>query len=273
MLGRPLVQAADLREGGHRVALLLIAFHRAVGQPQGERGVGIAAGPFEREPRFGDLPVCLLLDFILVLEPLAQRPHFGIDGPREIQHRVGNRFQGVRPPVVELVAQRHVLEPGAVDQFGGAVARTLARQRLPHQRVILPEFPREGRQRIGQGGDFQVVVDRLLREQPQFERGQAGIAEVRQAGGVGHGLLRRGAHQRAGDAEKRGVEGGRSAPALQSIEARGELGDHALRTGNFLVSRGGFGVIRRVDPAAQAGFLRRQGGKNSGSSSPANRPS
>ena len=73
------------------MAVLLVAFHDAVGEAQGERGIRIAGRTQQGVAGPGDRGVGLLLSLRLFLRYFPQGPRLGVHQACEFNHGVAGR--------------------------------------------------------------------------------------------------------------------------------------------------------------------------------------
>ena len=124
--------------GGHRLAVLLVALHRAERQPQGERRVRVGARPVHRELGLGDRRVRLPLRLLdLGLEPLADRPGLRRRpaGPARSSGPWPRRPPPCRPRTASCGPSTSRTFVPLTSSYG-PLARRLAGQHLLHQLVV-----------------------------------------------------------------------------------------------------------------------------------------
>ncbi len=105
------VEAAELRERFDLLAIVHVALHRAVRQPQGERRVGIRRLALRREHGLRDLGVGIALDgqhLVVVLLPQLTRAR--LDQARELDERIFRRAHRRRAAREERLPHRRVAE-------------------------------------------------------------------------------------------------------------------------------------------------------------------
>ena len=123
-----------------------------------------------------------------------------------------------------------------------------------HERIAGAELGGQERQRIGEGEDFQIGVNRLLGEQREFEGHLAGVGEFAKPLAVGFGPLVAGAQQSAREGITFTVEG---AAAFEQRVTHSLRGQCPGGVGNLVVSREGpgeFGLAGQFSFELRLGF-------------------
>ena len=64
----------------------------------------------------------------LLLEDLADPARLRVDLPRELNHRIIGILDGLQSSLCQALADRHIFERGAMNQFRGAIARRFSGQ-------------------------------------------------------------------------------------------------------------------------------------------------
>ena len=101
----------------------------------------------------------------------------------------------------EALADRHILERGAVNQFRRAVARRFAGQHHLNRFVILAHDLGHHSERVGEFHGFQILVNRRVGEELKFQGIEAGLGIFAQALAIWLRRLFRQANQFDGDVE------------------------------------------------------------------------
>ncbi len=137
-----------------------------------------------------------------ILHDLAHGAAFLVDDLGQPDHRIVGGIDGFVAAFIKLFALGHVEKLGAVDQFGGALARRLAGQDLLHDRGVVAEDFAQPAERIGKLGHLEIGIKRPLRKQRSSSDSLVRIVELRQTLIVGLGKFLGGAYQRAGNSRK-----------------------------------------------------------------------
>ena len=204
------------------LAVVFVALHRAVGEAEGEGGVGIEAVTENRILRLGDLGVGLLLDLADRFHDFSQPAGLAVDRCRQRDHRIArllHRFgAAVEAGLVDLAARvtdrilprlcRPLAEPRSLDELRGPVARRLAGEHRLDDCVIDAERPHHEGERVGELHRLEGVVDRLVGEQPQLHRLARRVAKLPEPLAAPLRLLFGSPEDRPGGGEILAVEGG-----------------------------------------------------------------
>ncbi len=240
LLGGAGVEAGEIRRGGNLLAVLDVAFHRAVAEAEGEGGIGVVVGAVDGEAGFADEGLGLLLDLGLGLDGLAEGAGLGVDRAGDFDHRVLGGGDGGGSALVEFLAEGDVADLRGVDQLGGADAGGLAREDGDDGGIVDAEIGGERGQGVGEREDFEVGVDGFVGEELLLEGLAAGVGVFGQAFAVGLGALVAGAEEAAGEAEGIGVE------AVEGAGALDDAGDDFLGGGDAVVGGEGLGAAGGV---------------------------
>ena len=127
------------------------------------------------------------------------RAGFRVDQLGQLNHGIVRIVDGREAPCGQALANGHVLERGALNQFGGAVARRFAGEHGFHRRVVAAQNLGHHSQRIGELHGFQVVVNRRIGKELKFQRIQARFRVFAQTFRVRLGRFLRQADQLDGD--------------------------------------------------------------------------
>src|SRR5207245_8577463 len=146
----------------------------------------------------------LLVDLRLVHLPqlTGTRIDDAGDADQWIIRRVNRRFAAF----AEAFAFGDVAKLGSPHQLRRELVRRLAVQHLLDQRLIAADGLQPRRQRIAQRGALQILVDRRLRVELQFQRGKVRLSKFAQSFRVRLLRLVREAQECAGDGEQLTVE-------------------------------------------------------------------
>ena len=199
--------AGHVGEGGDGLAGFGVAFHHAVGEAQGEGGVGVVALAFDGVAGGGEGGLGLLFDFALGIGDAARGAGVFVHEAGELDHGVLGGVHGGLAALVEFLAEGEVADLGAVDQFRGAGAGGFAGEDFLHDLGVGAHLFGEGLEAVGHADDFEVLVDGFLGEEGELEGAFVGVGILGEALAVGLGALDGGAHQAAGDGVGLGEEG------------------------------------------------------------------
>ncbi len=137
--GRPVVQPVERRLVGRDGAVQRVALHHAVGEPQGERGVGRQGHSIYLEQGFGQPLLLRRLQRVELIEPRLQPARPVVDRAHEDDRRVVRRLDRRQPAFEQRPALPDVGQLSPVVQRPGRRVRRPARQPRPNEGVVGPQ--------------------------------------------------------------------------------------------------------------------------------------
>ena len=168
-------------------AAFLVALHVSEGQPQRERGIGVAGRAFDGDLGLVDLRVCLPLQFVELILGFAQASVLRLDRAEQPDQCVIGSFDRGLAAFGELLAHFDFGERRLADELGRPFARALAAKHRDDERIVATAALDKHRQLGGELGGFQIVVQRRRGKQLELQRFAGRLTILSQA--VFAGLL------------------------------------------------------------------------------------
>ena len=201
-------EAAEGGEGLDEGAIALVLGHGAVGEAEGEGGIGIGVLAVDREAGLGDAGAVLSDDAgdLLLLLP-AELAADGVELLRQRDHGIGARGDGLLPALQEGLAHGRVLELGAFHGGLGHLGGGLAAQHGLHELVLGPQLAGGLLQPPREHEDFLLLVVGGRHAETGLGGLQVRVAELGQTLLAGLGFLIGDADEGEAVAEQGGVRG------------------------------------------------------------------